>query len=426
MVKEAAARHPLRSISRIAPSIAIAVLVLAGVAWAVMLGVRYADDLRGVQRDATDLPDYVVLYSAGSMLLDGRGADLYDLAAIGAAESEASGTPVGGEDVLPYFNPPFVAAFFAPLTLLPLSAFALVLGLLNLSLLFTAGRWLLRQLPEMPGQQRWLLWLAAATGFSVVGVLWHQQFSALILVSWLGFVSFQVRGKEGLSGACLALALVKPQFVLLPLAFLIFHRRWKTLGAFSAIAAALVVVSVAVSGPAVLVDYPRYLLDSTQWTENGIFGDNMLGWQGLLVDLTGENPPARALFLALSLPTVALAAWTWRGSWQEQMQRLPLVMGVALIATLLITPHLYIHDMLLGSLAISFAAVDSIRRTGSPGPWVAVVVTFWVAQLPRSFFFDTSLPILATFSACLFLALVWNLRRDDASAEAGIAVRAAA
>jgi Glycosyltransferase family 87 len=417
MAQEAIGTPSAMLVKRFAIMAAILVMFLWGVGGVVLVGGRYVGDLQGTQRKPEEILDYNVFYAAGSLVLDGHGDKLYDLQTTGEEESKTLHTAVEGKDIFPYLNPPFVAAILAPFSLLPPVAFGLLLLALDVTLMLLIGRAVLKQLSLQKSYQHWLFWLTYFSGFSVFTLLWHGQFTPIILTSWFGFVSFQMRGKEGLSGASLALALIKPQFVLLPLAFLIFHRRWAALSSFSPIAAALVVVSVAVSGPGVVLDYPRYILSSTDWSDNGIFGQYMLGWQGFLADVTGDNTPSRALFLALALPTAAVTVWTWRGAWKDQLDRLPLVMAATFMATLLITPHLYLQDLLLGSLALGLAGAYSVRRTGSIGPWGILGIVFWLAQMPRSFFYFTNLPVMTLVTFGMFLFLVWKLRQSSAVAE---------
>jgi Glycosyltransferase family 87 len=416
MAQEATGTPHAILVKRFAVTATILVMFLWGVGGVILVGGRYVGDLQGTQRKAEEILDYDVFYAAGRLVLDGRGEKLYDLQTIGDEERKVLNTPVEGKDIYPYLNPPFVAAIMAPFSLLPPVAFGLLLVILDVALMVLTGRAMLKQLSLRRSYQLWLFWLAYFSGFSVFTLLWHGQFTPIILTSWFGFVSFQMRGKEGLSGASLALALIKPQFVLLPLAFLIFHRRWDALRTFFTIAAGLAVISVGVSGPEVVIDYPRYVLSSTDWSDNGIFGQYMLGWQGFLADVTGDNTPSRALFLALALPTVALTVWTWRGVWKDQLARLPLVMATTFMATLLVTPHLYLQDLLLGSLALGLAGMHSVRKTGSIGPWGILGIVFWVAQMPRSFFYFSNLPVTTLCTFALFLLLVWRLRQDNSRA----------
>jgi hypothetical protein len=212
--------------------------------------------------------------------------------------------------------------------------------------------------------------------------------------------------------------LVKPQMILLPVLFLIYQRRWKTLASFSAVAAPLVLVSLVVTGPQGLIDYPRFLLDSTAWETNGVNARQMFGWNGIVADLTGDLSPPRFVLLALAAPTLALVAWSWRAAWHVQRDRLPSLMGLMLVASLLVNPHLYLYDMTLANLALALGAVQTMRSTGAFGVWPMLAVGFWIAQLPLpGAAYNEGFPLLSLATVGLFAALWVSLKTPRAEAE---------
>jgi len=355
--------------------------------------------------------DYVSFHAAARMVREGDGADIYDLDALGQVETETVGTPISGDYVLPFLNPPFVAVALAPFAGLELSAFVAVLFTLNLLLFVLTGVTVERMLGLRQVRQRLFFWLFCVSVFPVFALFLQQQLTLWICLAWLGFVSFETRGKQGWSGAALALGLVKPQMVLLPLLFLVYHRRWHTLASFAAIAMPLVLVSLAVVGPQGLIDYPRFLLDSTAWETNGVNARQMFGWNGIVADLTGDLSPPRLVLVALALPTLALVAWSWRGDWSSQLGRLPGVMGLTLTGSLLVNPHLYFYDMTLASLALALGAVQSLRSTGSLGAWPALAVGFWFTQLPLpGASYNEGFPLVSLATVGLFCVLWASLR----------------
>ena len=212
-----------------------------------------------------------------------------------------------------------------------------------------------------------LLWLGY---FSFVGTAWlalTTQLSMLLFLGWFGFAWFQVRGQPKLSGASLALALVKPQSVVLLLPVLVWKRQWQTLAYFAIGAAPMIVLSLVVAGPSALIEYPRFLLDSTRWEGLGVNTATMFGWNRLLYFLTGDLSPNVGFVLALSVPTVALAAVALRGAWNPAQPRFHLQVGTLLLATLLINPHLYLQDLILLPLVLGFFAAYEVRTRGSVG-----------------------------------------------------------
>ncbi|MGH2634310.1 MAG: hypothetical protein ACRDG3_12935, partial [Tepidiformaceae bacterium] len=60
--------------------------------------------------------DFTAFYAAGHVVGSGLGAHLYDAETMRAAEHAAAGRQVGGSGLLMYFNPPFFALLYWPLT----------------------------------------------------------------------------------------------------------------------------------------------------------------------------------------------------------------------------------------------------------------------------------------------------------------------
>jgi hypothetical protein len=361
--------------------------------------------------------DYVSFHAAASLIRAGDGDKIYDLTAIGEVETQTVGREIGGETVLPYLNPPFVALALAPFAGLELTSFVIVLFVLNAALFVITAAILQNMLALRGVRQCVFYWLFCVSVFPVFALFLQQQLTLWICLAWLGLVSFEAQGKQGLAGASLALGLVKPQMILLPLLFLVYQRRWKTLASFSAVAAPLVLISLAVTGPQGLIDYPRFLLDSTAWETNGVNARQMFGWNGIVADLTGDLSPARIVLLALAAPTLALAlvAWSWRARWHVQQDRLPALMGLMLVASLLVNPHLYLYDMTLANLALALGAVQSMRSTGAFGVWPALAVGFWIAQLPLpGAAYSEGFPLLSLSAVGLFVALWVSLRTSRA------------
>ena len=66
--------------------------------------------------------DFLAFYTAGAFVRTGRAAELYDIPTIAAAEQELArheGLELRDDQFGPYWNPPFFACVFAPLSALP-------------------------------------------------------------------------------------------------------------------------------------------------------------------------------------------------------------------------------------------------------------------------------------------------------------------
>lgn len=149
--------------------------------------------------------DYLAFYTGGKLVATGHSADLYNLRAQQAVQQQVAGK--GWSDLDIYFNPPFYAWLFVPLSHIP---YKLSLGVwIALEL---AGLWLsLRMLGlKKPGQA--FLWaLTFSPVFSTIS-FGQNTLMSLALLS-LTYVLWR-RGKLWTAGLVCSLLLYKPQLIL--------------------------------------------------------------------------------------------------------------------------------------------------------------------------------------------------------------------
>jgi Glycosyltransferase family 87 len=389
----------------------MALVAVSHFVWVTVHHVQWLSE-PGVER--SEVPDWVAFYSAGQLVLDGNADQIYNLDSIAAKEREVTGSPFEDKLTLPYFNPPFFAVLIAPLTRLPLAGFAAVLFTINLVLFIGCGIALQRLIGLTKREHLVFFWLAYGATMPVFNIYLQHQLTLFVVAGWLGFVWMQLKGREGLSGAMLTLGLVKPPLIALAVLYLLYQRQWRALGSFSAIAGALTLASVAVAGPQILVDYPRFLIDSTRWVDtNGLRPYFLFGLNGLLIDLLKDQTPPQWLLWPLTLGTLALVLSTWRGSRNAADGRLLPLMAVAVVGSVMMDQHLYLHDMLLVSLAIGFATAHTVRTTGGVGRWGAIAIVMWLFHLPVLIFaYDRGFPLFMLSTVALFYVLLrdaWQL-----------------
>ncbi len=367
--------------------------------------------------------DYVAYYSASDLLLHGKADQIYNTDVVAAAETQALGRPVGESGgVLPFFNPPFVSVMTVPLALLGLKAFSTSLLIAVVAMIIAGGVGLQRIVEARSSADRAFLWLAFLSFAPMAWLLGEEQLSMLIFLGWLGFVWFQLEDKPSSSGACLALALVKPQMVLLPVVILVWKRQWSALRSFASIAAVLALVSIVVAGPGVLVEYPRLILQSTHWQGQGVRTDHMYGWNSVLAVLTHHSAPSLLLSVPLTIATLAVALVAWRGPWPKSSDVFLKQMSVLLLASLLVNPHLYQQDLVLGVLVFGFLVAAATRRRSEPGRWAGPAVVTWVLGIygPR-LLYEHSVPLVPFVFAAVLGALTISLIREgrEAATEPG-------
>jgi Glycosyltransferase family 87 len=426
------ARRPNPRVTRLAVRGLMALMLLVAVSHFAWVTLHHVEWLTASGEERFEVPDYVAFYAAGQLVMDGEADQIYDLDAIANKEREVSGSSFEDKLTLPYFNPPFVAVLIAPLSELPLAAFAAALFTINLALLIGCGLALQRLIGLTQREHVVFFWLAFVSTMPVWNVYLQHQLTLFVVAAWLGFVWLQIKGREGLSGAALTLGLVKPPLIAFAVLYMLYQRQWRALGSFCVIAGALMLLAIAVAGPQVLIDYPRFLIDSTKWVEtNGVQPFYLFGLNGLLVDLLQDQTPPLWLLWPLTAGTLTLAFSTWRGRTAPaeaplasqgegaggEVHRLLPLMAVGLVASVLVDQHLYLHDMLLVSLAIGFAAAHTMRTTGSLGNWGVIASAMWLCHLPVLVFaYKHGFPLFTLSTLALFGLLVREAWRIDAAA----------
>jgi hypothetical protein len=207
---------------------------------------------RGFLPFEADYQDFVEYWGAGH--LNAAGENPYDADTLFEIERLAS--PALTEAIM-MWNPPWTLTVAMPFSLLSphLGHVLWLLGQAAL-MLFCADRiWLFY---GAPASRRWLAW-ALCLGFTPVFFeLRLSQISPLVLLGIVGFLHFERRGWDGLAGASLILASIKPQLVYLVGAavfvWALERRRWRVL--FGAAAAlALLLVPPLACNPSVLWQY---------------------------------------------------------------------------------------------------------------------------------------------------------------------------
>ena len=266
-------------------------------------------------------PDFTVFYTAGKMLRQGLGPQLYHPHAQQAVQATFTRDLDIRRGPLPYIHPPFEALVFLPLTFLPYpTAFALW-NLINLGLLFGVMLLLSRSLTSLQkfgAGHAVLLSLA----FFPVFANFHQGQDAilLLLIVTLTFRALE-RDRDLLAGCWLGFGLFKYHLIL-PLALIVVVWRGKKFFAgFSVIGTALVLISVKLVGWKGALEYPKF------------------AWQVVSEPAFGGIPPRQLLSLFGLLGGLGLDK-----SWQYVVQAAVAVTSVTLLVVTAKMRKLAAHD----------------------------------------------------------------------------------
>jgi Glycosyltransferase family 87 len=247
-------------------------------------------------------PDFTVFYTAGRILRQGRGAQLYDAHTQQAVQREFTDNPEIRRGPLPFIHPPFEALVFLPLTFFSYRVAFVVWGLLNIGMLF--GVWLLlRSSLACLLQISSLEFVLLALSFFPIFATFHQGQDAilLLLVVVLGFRALN-RSSEFVAGCWLGFGVFKYHLILpLVLILVIWKGRKLALG-FVASASSLVLISLALVGWHAALQYPAYALHVVSTPGSGGIPlrqiPNLLGLLGGWPVLQNAGWPLQGMVLA--------------------------------------------------------------------------------------------------------------------------------
>jgi arabinofuranan 3-O-arabinosyltransferase len=291
--------------------------------------------------------DFVNVIAAGRLAVDGAAASAYDWPLHKAAEVRAI-----GHDFADYYGwhypPPFLFVAMA-LALLPYLA-AMLLWLAATLAAYAAV------LRHIVGDRVGIL---VALGFPAA--IWNVTAgqNGFLTAALIGGTLTFLQARPVLAGVFLGLLTYKPQFGLLFPLVLIVDRRWTTIAAAMMVALAMAAASWLAFGG---VSWQAFL----HWlpiTSHVVLGEGRADFArlqslfGLVRAHGGGETLAWAIQSAGSIATAALVVWLWR-------RRAPFELKAAALATgtLLVTPYVYMYDVVVLGVAVAFLLRLALQR----------------------------------------------------------------
>jgi alpha-1,2-mannosyltransferase len=348
-------------------------LILLGLyAIAIVGWIALSNDL--VDRNGKPIgTDFSSFYAAGSLVLDGRASDVYDMARHYAREQQIFGaaTPYYG-----WLYPPIFLLVATPLALMPypLALAAWQGGTFAFYLAVIAA--ILRRLRQDDGAIAHI-WLPVAAAFPAVFInLGHGQ-NGFLTAGLLGGALVALPRRPILSGILFGLLAYKPQFaIIIPVALLVAHQ-WRTTIAAGATVIALVGATYLVFGPdlwwsfAASTETSRKLL-----LEQGDAGFEKLQSVFAVVRMWGGGISFAYMAQAvISIGAIWGVAWVWRGSCDFNVKAAMLT-----IATLLASPHTLDYDLATLGPAIAFIACAGYAG-GFRDYEISLLAAAWIVPL---------------------------------------------
>lgn len=320
-------------------------------------------------------PDYFNFYAAAWLYVHDGAAAVYDMPKQRAIELQITNADPSRFVLLPYFHPPYYTMLIAPLALLDYRNSYFVMAAINVVLLIALIAILVRTSLGVHGIATVVAAPLIAGFFPIFVTVLQGQSDLIVLVPLAGAYAAWARGRYGWAGALSAVAMTKPQLLLLiPFLFLA-RRAWRALASFVGVIAALGVVSLAGFGFGPVFTYLKIVV---VWAVTGrlpttaglIFTDPAVySLRNLLESAPGGGKVLGFVVLLLLLALVALSL-----SWRPDVPRLDFALAIA--ASLVLSPHQNVHDLALLVIP-GFAVVDLALAGMLRWPHAAPAVLFF-------------------------------------------------
>ena len=314
--------------------------------------------------------DFLAFYTAGTFVRTGRTAELYDLNATGAFEQQIARQqqlelPAGV--IGPYWNPPFFAWVFVPLSTLAYPTAWNVWFGMNIACLAGAIVLLIRMLPG-DWRTRGLVPLLIITAPPLIQALGHGQNTCVSLLLLCTAVTFWRGDRAILAGAACGLLFYKPQLGAILAAAMVVDLGWKPLAGLAMTGTTLLAITL-LTLPGTLTAFLSRLpanitfmqIDHRYMWDRHVTLEAFwrLLFQGFA---TGPLWPVTRIAALASAATLAamlfIMIWKLRGNVAMRDR----VIAATIVAMPLLMPFYFDYDLLLLAAAAVLCAADD-----SPG-----------------------------------------------------------
>jgi glycosyl transferase family 87 len=284
--------------------------------------------------------DFLPYYVSGRLAAHGRLDELYDTR-VTAREMQRV-VPESAKLSLPVIYGPQMALFFLPFAALPFLWAAVLWVSISAGLYGLCCYLIWRTCPRLRDSPRVTAVVAVAFA-PLFGTLVRGQNSAVALLLFVAAFLALRSSQPVLAGLAFGMVIFKPQLGLAAAVVMLAAGEWKMVAGALASASAQFAVGWIGAGSSAMHAYARTLLhirDLMPSIEPGLENGHCLRafWE-LLV----PSPEiAFALYVITAVGTLFLAAVSWRA-------RGPLALrfSALLVATVLVSPHLYVYDLLV-------------------------------------------------------------------------------
>ena len=319
------------------------------------------------------LADFTASFVGASIVTQGHGSNLYDLSVQAAVHASVI-APFHATN-LPFVYPPTAALLVVPLVHLGIDPAYRIFGLVQM--LFLVAALTLAALRCRGALTTTATALIGLAGVGTLPLLLLGQMDGLLALGLAGGWLLLGKRREFAAGVVLGVtaAIVKPHLFLGLAVFLLFRRRGRSLAGAAAAVVALAALDLALLGPAGMVAMVGAdVHDASIWSQA-----SFLGWNGLLASWLGGGAGGQIAAAVLDLAALAGCAVLGEAV-RRHPERLDLAMATAMALSLLASPHLLAHDLVLMAPAVVWCLAAASREV--PGRWpshtVGVLILCWL------------------------------------------------
>jgi hypothetical protein len=326
----------------------------------ILAGQRLVSDSRSL--------DFAAFYTGAAMLDHFPGARLYALSLQLSRQHEIAPMMDVKNYPQPFFNPPFFALLFWPLTRLSLGGAYAAWAVINSALLILLGYFATLHLSRTKFQKvRWLLLIIGMFIFApIIVTLLIGQVS--ILITFLFFLCWTLlkKNREFSSGLVLSLVLIKLQFILLPVFVFMVQRRYRVVGGILSGITLLFLLSIVLIGWQGLLNYLALLTSLSIGELSGIYKTDLQSQYtlqtSLMILFRTQTPSAiRMLWIITDTVLILLTCVVWAVRPPLQSIEFDLQWILLILATLLTSPHTHFYDLSL--LIVPFIVILNIIQS---------------------------------------------------------------
>ena len=308
----------------------------------------------------TGTQDFSIFYTGSKIVLSGLSSHLYDL----SVQARYQTAPYRSQP-LPFDHPAYELLLFLPFAALSFSGAYWLWTAINVVMVLLAALLLSPHLPNFPRPAAPWIFAAAMAAFPLIWSICQGQDSILLLLLFvLAYLNLKA-GKDPVAGFILAAGLFKFTLVVPFLVPFLFRRRWRFLAGFLAGSALVGGISVLMTGITGSRQYIQLLSLLTAHPSVGYINlflmPNVRGF--LLTLLAGHGVHRREFDIFSGIVSVLLLIvplLTYCG--REQAERFELWFGLNLTIAVVVSPHLYWHDLTILLLPLLLASNVLLKR----------------------------------------------------------------